>query len=247
MSNRKLPFGYHLENGKINIQEQEAQLVECIFRWYCDGESLKTVTERLSHQAVPFAEGRCWNKNIVARILADERYLGTCGYPAIIESETFLKAAGARGQKAKAAVRTDNQRLLERLCHGTVSADLEHQVTDLLRRLAEQPERIQVPEKETEDSCKKLQAGVKAVLEQQPINEIQAEQAIYHLAEARYAAINDQEYETERLRHLIDGFKCTMKPSVELLRNILAEVVIEHGSVRLILKNGQSIGEDDLR
>ena len=88
---------------------------------------------------------------------------------------------------------------------------------------------------------------MKAVLEQQPIDEIQAEQAIYRLAAARYAAISNQEYETERLRHLIDGFKYTMEPSVELLRNILAEVVIEHGAVRLILKNGQSIGEDDLR
>ena len=236
-----------MENGEINIQEQEAQLVECIFQWYCDGESLKAVTERLSRQTVPFAEGRCWNKNIVARILADERYLGTCEYPEIIGSETFLKAAGARNKKAKAAVRTDNQRLLEQLCHGTLSADLEHQVTDLLRRLAEQPERIRVPEKEQADSCKKLQAGVKAVLEQQPINEIQAERTIYRLAEARYTAVNDQEYETERLRHLIDGFKYTMEPSVELLRNILAEVVIEHGAARLILKNGQSIGEDDLR
>ena len=247
MSNRKLPFGYHLENGEINVQEQEAQLVECIFQWYCDGESLKAVTERLSRQTVPFAEGRCWNKNIVARILADGRYLGTCEYPEIIESETFLKAAGARKQKVKVAVKTDNQRLLERLCHRTVSSDLEHQVTDLLRRLAEQPERIRVPEKEAEDSCKKMQAVVKEVLEQQPIDEVQAEQAIYRLAEARYAAINNQEYETERLRHLIDGFKYTTEPSMELLRNILAEVVIKHGAVRLILKNGQSIGEDDLR
>ena len=80
MGNRKQPFGYKMSQGEIVIQESEAKLVQGIFRRYIAGESLNELTEALRQQDIPYDEGRLWNKNMVARILADTRYTGEKGY-----------------------------------------------------------------------------------------------------------------------------------------------------------------------
>ncbi len=86
MGNRKQPFGYKMALGEIVIQEAEARLVQGIFRRYIAGESLNELTEALRQQDIPYDEGRLWNKNMVARILADIRYTGEKGYPKLIDT-----------------------------------------------------------------------------------------------------------------------------------------------------------------
>ena len=83
MGNRKQPFGYKMSLGEIVIQESEAKLVQEIFHRYIAGESLNELTEALRQQDIPYDEGRLWNKNMVARILADTRYAGEKGHPPI--------------------------------------------------------------------------------------------------------------------------------------------------------------------
>lgn len=80
MGNRKQPFGYKMALGEIVIQESEAKLVQEIFLRYIAGESLNELTESLRHQDIQYDEGRLWNKNMIARILADTRYIGEKGY-----------------------------------------------------------------------------------------------------------------------------------------------------------------------
>ena len=80
MGNRKQPFGYKMSLGEIVIQESEAKLVQEVFRRYIAGESLNELTESLRQQDISYDEGRLWNKNMVARILADTRYTGEKEY-----------------------------------------------------------------------------------------------------------------------------------------------------------------------
>ena len=72
------------------LQEAEARLVQGIFRRYIAGESLNELTEALRQQDIPYDEGRLWNKNMVARILADTRYTGEKGYPKLIDEDQLL-------------------------------------------------------------------------------------------------------------------------------------------------------------
>lgn len=92
MGNRKQPFGYKMSLGEIVIQESEAKLVQEVFRRYIAGESLNELTEALRQQDVPYDEGRLWNKNMIARILADTRYTGERGYPKLIDKEQLIAA-----------------------------------------------------------------------------------------------------------------------------------------------------------
>lgn len=90
MGNRKQPFGYKMSLGEIVIQESEAKLVQEIFHRYIAGESLNELTEALRQQDIPYDEGRLWNKNMVARILADTRYTGEKGYPSETVNVMYL-------------------------------------------------------------------------------------------------------------------------------------------------------------
>lgn len=58
MGNRKQPFGYRLELGRIIPHPQEAETVRLVYRHYLAGASFKTLTEILREQGVPYVSGR---------------------------------------------------------------------------------------------------------------------------------------------------------------------------------------------
>lgn len=75
-------------------------LVKDIFSQYISGSSYQALATRLSWGDIPYHPGTTgWNKHMVKRILENWRYLGTDEYPAIINRDTFEKAAAT--QKAK--------------------------------------------------------------------------------------------------------------------------------------------------
>ena len=63
-----------------------------LFSRYDMGVSIRELTEFMNNTAVPYDPGKPWNKNMVARILADTRYLGDSGFPVLIDAAVFLDA-----------------------------------------------------------------------------------------------------------------------------------------------------------
>ena len=95
--NRKIPFGYMMQDGKITTNPKEVLAVVTIFQSYLNGESL---TEIARAMVVPYNEGMAWNKNMVKRIIENEKYLGTDKYPQLIDEDTFRRANATRVAKA---------------------------------------------------------------------------------------------------------------------------------------------------
>lgn len=95
--NRVIPFGYRMVNGRIQTNPDEVLAVITIFKHYLDGMSLKAIA---SEMTVPYSIGTVWNKNMVKRILENEKYLGTDKYPQLIDADTFRKANALRVEKA---------------------------------------------------------------------------------------------------------------------------------------------------
>ena len=141
MGNRKLPFGYKMEQGKPVIYPREAEMVTVIFRQYTMGASYLALVKMLKNQPVPYDTNRLWNKNMVARILEDSRYLGQEDFPAVIEEKLFRQVAQKRNTKQVAQL-TEFQKLLRRLTGQKVKKEAERQVLDLLNDLIEKPETI---------------------------------------------------------------------------------------------------------
>ena len=97
MANRKLPFGYEMQRGKICINKQEADIVREIYAEYADGASYQQLARSLNNRQLPYsAPDKPWNKNMIARILSNEVYMGNESYPAIITADERRQAIYAK-------------------------------------------------------------------------------------------------------------------------------------------------------
>ena len=245
MGNRKLPFGYQMRMGEIVRNEPEAKAVQDIFLQYTLGASLKEIAEQMSKTGPSYDEGKSWNKNMIARILENAKYTGTDSYPKLVDIKLFERAAEKRQTKQRLPERTPAQKALKRICSKPPTPEIEQQVTHMLDKLAEQPERITQPEK-MPMSMQTKQAELDEILNTQPHDEDTARSLICKLAQEQYDAIGNEEYETERLRRLFTAFECTAELNAELLQRTVSAVLVTRQAVRLQLKNGQIIGKDDL-
>lgn len=244
MGNRKLPFGYQMTMGEIIIHPAEAELVEKIFCWYAGGASLNEVAAMLCQQEIAYYKGRLWNKNMVARILEDERYIGAKEYPQVIMPEQFQAVSDKRRQKSSLPQKTPAQKVLRILCGVPVTDRIEQSVISLLNGLIEAPDQIECPPSRPMP-MPKAQAELDALLDQQPVDEGRAKRLIFQTVSEQYEAIGNQEYETQRLRRMFTNAEKSNELNAELLRSTVAEVLVTPKLVKLRLKNGQTIGGGD--
>lgn len=93
--NRTIPFGYMMKDGKIIANPKEVLAVITIFSEYLAEKSLSEIADQMT---VPYNENVRWNKNMVKRILENEKYLGTEIYPQLIGKDIF-KAVNERKVK----------------------------------------------------------------------------------------------------------------------------------------------------
>ena len=94
--NRIIPFGYCMKNGEIITEPKELYAVVTVFNEYLKGKSLSEIAALME---VPYSENSSWNKNMVKRIIENDRYLGTEKFPQIIDKETF-KLANEKHEEA---------------------------------------------------------------------------------------------------------------------------------------------------
>lgn len=56
--NRKLPFGYKMEAGRVVVDTKESVVVRHIFQKYILGDSYRELVEYLRKQDVPYDSGK---------------------------------------------------------------------------------------------------------------------------------------------------------------------------------------------
>lgn len=247
MANRKLPFGYRMENGQVCVEEAEAEIVRMIFSRYGEGTSYETLAKSLNGGTVPYAPGRPWNKNMVARVLRDRRYLGDETYPALVTAERFANAtpdhAGrltcpqikdirilARCPACDGAVRRE-RRNAWRCPHcmttaaRTTDKRLIADVNDLLRWLLDHPEAVAVP----------------AVTVEEFVTAAEDKATAMATAAGRLNALDSADYEAMRIRYIL----AQAEPEDNLLRQITSAVLLyPDGTVQLQLRNRQIIKKE---
>lgn len=239
-ANRKLPFGYTMQMGKICIWEQEAGLVREIFSDYIHGSSFLQLARKLNSQPVAYNPQTRWNKNIVARILGDRRYIGEKGFPQVIGSKLFDAACAKRIVKQTYSPPTGLQKVIRQLSGQKADEKMEQAVQAILGRLRRDPEQVQRPvaiSTESEEE-RQIRQEMDTLMGRQPMEEENAKITAYALAAARLNAIGSEDYETMRIREVLRS----EIPPHDLLKSIASAVLIHSdGSVGLQLKNGQII------
>ena len=245
MGNRKQPFGYRMELGETILHPQEAGLVEYIFHQYLSGASYNAIVDRLRDQEVPYDAGKLWNKNMIARILEDERYTGTKGFPQIISREDLMAAQEKRLSKQIPIQKTEAQKWLRRLSGEPATVEVEQQVLDLLNGLIRDPEKITLqssPLKSDSEEPTTLQRELEEAMEQQPIDEDNTRRLILAIASAKYAQICSGEYETVRLKQVFAQSQPMEELDASLLQTSVSSIYIKSDRmVQIHLKNNQVI------
>ena len=117
MANRYLAFGYKIADGKLCVEETEAELVKAAFSLYAAGKSYSQIAERFTLSGIRYnIDSDKWNKNMVKRIIENNKYIGRNGYPQIIEEKLYLMSDRMREaiyQNANGEISTDE---LDRIC-----------------------------------------------------------------------------------------------------------------------------------
>ena len=269
MANRKLPFGYCLRNGQVRKETTEAEVVRLIFRRYGEGASYGTLANELNALGCPYAPGKPWNKNMVARILQDGRYLGSAEYPRLLSPELFHQAQSARPDVSGRLERPEIKdiRVLARCaqcgepmrrmrknywyCSNCMASPGKIKdealilcVERLLHGLREHPETIS-PAPAAESENKNIQAAQERLddeLERPEFDEAAAKAQVIALASARFDTLGSGDYEAMRLHHLLGRTKPCEGLDSELLRQTASAVLIHpSGAVSLKLRNGQTL------
>lgn len=272
-TNRKLPFGYEMRGGRVKDYPAEAETVRWIYRQYLAGLSYEKLTRVLQRQAVPYLPGKPWNKNMVARILADERYLGTEQFPQVIEPQLYQAVREILPAKAPARKKSEAARAIQRLavcgaCGAKVRRDsnshgkerwycpdcgaistkatdlrLEQGVRNILERLKCAPETVTLGTSPGKAAAEEREAEFRELLETPDFNEALAEQMALDLAAARFNALGTEDYEATRIRYVLENAR-EENAGPGLLEQITEAVLIHSdGQVSLRLKNKQIIKE----
>jgi DNA invertase Pin-like site-specific DNA recombinase len=74
--NLRFIFGYSIEKGKIEINQQEAEIVRMIFEDYINGMGCTLIAKKLRDMGVKTMRGGTWNADRVADIIKNEKYAG---------------------------------------------------------------------------------------------------------------------------------------------------------------------------
>ena len=107
-----VPFGYMIdEEQHYQINPAQAPLVIEMFRRYAGGESITEIIEDLNARGIRTSRGNRFNKNSIARIFSNRRYIGEYAYkdiavpdaiPAIVCKDIFDRVAIRMGQNKHA-------------------------------------------------------------------------------------------------------------------------------------------------
>lgn len=238
-SNRKLPFGYKLEKGVVINHPVEHGEVQYIYAEYEVGATFQMLADEMQKKGIPYDGSKPWNKNMIARILADPRYIGMEGYPQLITERQFYAIAERREKRSTPSQKTPMQKYLKRQYGIDAAEDVESGIKTLLGSLSKNPQQIAIPITQP-DTCadvKALQNQMNTLLKAMPVDEVQAKQTAMRLAEAQYEAFGNAEYETLRLRHIFQR----NTDDTELLRQTITEVTAENGAIHIRLRNQQTM------
>ena len=236
-----------------------------IFDRYIAGVSYDRLAGELNGHGVPYAPGKRWNKNMVARILQDERYLGGSAYPQIVTPEQFRYAKAAKpdvsGTRSCAEIK--DVRILARcgLCHGPLrrtrqnywlcphcmdspaSIKDEHLILCvdwLLRRLCEHPDAITPSPAAPADNeaVQSAQDSFDQEMEKAEFDEGAAKSAALTLVSAQFNALGSEDYETMRIQYILERTEPHDGLDTGLLRQVTSAILIHPtGAVSLQLKN----------
>lgn len=129
MKNRKVLFGYKIDNGEIVTDLYEGQAVKRIFSEYISGMSLQDIAGIMVESGIPYIDSNpIWNKNQIRRILGNKKYIGERNYPVLVSKEdynTVLNLISERRTQRPFEERTEGHFLKSKVRCGSCGSQMQ--------------------------------------------------------------------------------------------------------------------------
>ena len=243
-SHRNIPFGYMMRGGEIVLHPEESVTVREIFDMYLRGMSLKSIAASMT---VPYNVDKVWNKNMVSRILENERYTGVNGYPAIIEEDVFHKANEIKQRKAAACVCTDEKKkYLHSLVSGGSSlteSEVEGALVSVINKLIVEP-KFSAPDKPQEyaptSEISDMERRLASLMQDMTADIDEITRLITDTAAAKYDQCPyDNRDRTMKMLELLTAREPMAELDIELSRQIVKKIHINKGIATVELVNGK--------
>ena len=246
---RNIPFGYMMQGGEITLHPEESAAVRELFDMYLHGMSIKSIAAAMT---VPYNTDKpLWNKNMVSRMLENERYIGSDGFPPIVDSEVFRKANEIKQQKAAACVCTDEKKkYLRSLVSGSSSlagSDVERLLVSVINKLIRKP-KLAAPGKQPgyvpDKKIAEMEERLTALMLDMTADIDEITRLIADTAAAKYDLCPyDNRDKTLRLLDILTGHEPITELDLELSRQVVKGVYIDNGIAAVELINGKKIKE----
>ena len=245
-SHRNIPFGYMMRDGEIVLRPEESVAVREIFDMYLRGMSLKSIAAAM---IVPYNIDKVWNKNMVSRILENERYTGSDGYLAVIEPEMFRKANEIKKRKAAACICTDEKKkYLHSLISGGSSlteSEVEGLLVSVINKLITEP-KLAAPDKSPEylptDEIKAMEQKFTSMMQDMTADIDEIARLITDTVAAKYDQCPyDNRDRTMKIIDLLTRREPLESLDIELAKQIVRAVRIYRGKTAVELINGKMI------
>lgn len=124
-------FGYHLNNGVLTVNEEEAETVRLIFHKYAiEGKGTHVIARELIDENIQFKSLRKWSNTAILRILKNEKYVGDLAQKKTITVDYLShKKKYNRGQEEMVYIKNHHTPLISRELWNETQFQLEKRST----------------------------------------------------------------------------------------------------------------------
>lgn len=120
-------LGYHLENGVLTVNEEEAKLVRHIYNKYLDGKGLRIIAKELHEEGHKTKNGNSeWTNKSIRTILQNEKYVGDLMQKKTITPDFLThKKKYNNGEEEMVYIRDHHEPIIDRETFDFVQAEFE--------------------------------------------------------------------------------------------------------------------------
>lgn len=120
-------LGYHLENGILTVNEDEAKLVRHIYNKYLEGKGLHIIARELQEEGHKTKNGKSeWTNKAIRTILQNEKYVGDLLQKKTITPDFLThKKKYNRGEEEKVYIKDHHEPIIDRKTFDFVQAEFK--------------------------------------------------------------------------------------------------------------------------
>jgi DNA invertase Pin-like site-specific DNA recombinase len=119
-------FGYHLRQGKLTVNEDEAKVVRLIFELYLSGMGALLIGKELENRGIPLPQGGTrWATQSVLRILKNSKYAGILKQRKMITTDYLSqKRKINRGEEAFITIENSHEPIVTKEIFDSVQKEI---------------------------------------------------------------------------------------------------------------------------